>query len=270
MRHKTDDASWTWEPSGPFSSSLVAYKFTKRTRFLWHSDTIVWVDKVVIKNSIAEKHPLHRQPFFWIILLVIQVIKKPYDGMQQLRAALGFQLLLEIKMEVKMKVTMTSSPSTREERLLLYRNRSKRMCLLTACLCTWKGFLRPQCVGFQTWRVAFSMLTVRSLSFLTVPCHHFHLIIRAHAEVEYGSRDVLADPELREGIKKFTHWPTIPQIFINGEFVGGSDILMQMHQKGELQTALEDAKKPNHSWAWFLVYEQCIHSVAVFLLVKQS
>jgi len=75
-----------------------------------------------------------------------------------------------------------------------------------------------------------------------------HLIC-ANAEVEYGSRDVLADPELREGIKKFTHWPTIPQIFINGEFVGGSDILMQMHQKGELQTALEDidAKKPNHS-----------------------
>jgi monothiol glutaredoxin len=55
--------------------------------------------------------------------------------------------------------------------------------------------------------------------------------------VDYGSRNVLEDPELREGIKKFTHWPTIPQIFIKGEFVGGSDILMQMHQKGELEEA---------------------------------
>lgn len=71
--------------------------------------------------------------------------------------------------------------------------------------------------------------------------------ILERAEVEYGSRDVLSDPELREGIKKFTHWPTIPQIFINGEFVGGSDILMQMHQKGELQTALEDAKNSKRS-----------------------
>ena len=55
--------------------------------------------------------------------------------------------------------------------------------------------------------------------------------------VDYGSRNVLEDPELREGIQKFTHWPTIPQIFIKGEFVGGSDILMQMHQKGELEEA---------------------------------
>jgi monothiol glutaredoxin len=58
-------------------------------------------------------------------------------------------------------------------------------------------------------------------------------------EVEYGSRDVLADPDVREGVKAFTHWPTIPQIFIGGEFVGGSDILMQMHQSGELQKQLE-------------------------------
>jgi glutaredoxin len=59
------------------------------------------------------------------------------------------------------------------------------------------------------------------------------------AEVDYGSRDVLSDPELRDGIKKFTHWPTIPQVFIGGEFVGGSDILMQMHRSGELKTTLE-------------------------------
>ncbi|PSC71379.1 monothiol glutaredoxin-mitochondrial-like [Micractinium conductrix] len=57
--------------------------------------------------------------------------------------------------------------------------------------------------------------------------------------VQYGSRNVLADPEVREGVKRFTAWPTVPQIFIKGEFVGGSDILHEMHQKGELKQALE-------------------------------
>ncbi|KAL4420842.1 hypothetical protein ABPG75_010498 [Micractinium tetrahymenae] len=60
--------------------------------------------------------------------------------------------------------------------------------------------------------------------------------------VEYGSRNVLADPEVREGIKRYTAWPTIPQVFIKGEFVGGSDILHEMHQKGELKKALEGCK----------------------------
>lgn len=60
-------------------------------------------------------------------------------------------------------------------------------------------------------------------------------------QVPYGSRDVLADPELREGIKLYTHWPTIPQVFINGEFVGGCDIMIQMHQNGELKTELDKA-----------------------------
>ncbi|KAI7839922.1 hypothetical protein COHA_006316 [Chlorella ohadii] len=61
--------------------------------------------------------------------------------------------------------------------------------------------------------------------------------------VEYGSRNVLADPEVREGIKQFTHWPTIPQVFIKGEFVGGSDILHELHQKGELKKMLEGVKQ---------------------------
>lgn len=59
--------------------------------------------------------------------------------------------------------------------------------------------------------------------------------------VPYGSRNVLADPEVREGIKQYTAWPTIPQIFIAGEFVGGSDILLSMHQSGELTEALDKA-----------------------------
>ncbi|KAI9459778.1 thioredoxin-like protein [Boletus coccyginus] len=51
--------------------------------------------------------------------------------------------------------------------------------------------------------------------------------------------DVLEDSELRSGIKEFSEWPTIPQIYINGEFVGGCDILLGMHQNGELESLLE-------------------------------
>ena len=62
-------------------------------------------------------------------------------------------------------------------------------------------------------------------------------------DVKYGSRDVLSDPVLREGIKSYTSWPTIPQIFIQGDFVGGSDILMDMHKSGELVEILEKIQK---------------------------
>jgi len=53
--------------------------------------------------------------------------------------------------------------------------------------------------------------------------------------------DVLSDAEVRQGIKDFSQWPTIPQVYIGGEFVGGSDILMQMHQAGELKELIEAA-----------------------------
>ena len=56
-----------------------------------------------------------------------------------------------------------------------------------------------------------------------------------------ASINVLADPEIRQGIKDYSNWPTIPQIYINGEFIGGSDILMQMHQAGELKPMIEAA-----------------------------
>lgn len=52
--------------------------------------------------------------------------------------------------------------------------------------------------------------------------------------VEYDAHDILLDEELRQGIKDFSSWPTIPQVFIAGEFVGGCDILLQMHQNGDL------------------------------------
>ncbi|GJQ65531.1 hypothetical protein Trydic_g7632 [Trypoxylus dichotomus] len=64
-------------------------------------------------------------------------------------------------------------------------------------------------------------------------------ILRMHG-VKYEAHDVLKDEDLRQGIKEYSNWPTIPQIFINGEFVGGCDILLQMHQSGDL---IEELKK---------------------------
>lgn len=59
--------------------------------------------------------------------------------------------------------------------------------------------------------------------------------------VPYETIDVLADSEVRQGIKEYSNWPTIPQVYINGEFVGGSDILIKMYQDGELQETVEVA-----------------------------
>ena len=56
--------------------------------------------------------------------------------------------------------------------------------------------------------------------------------------VEYKDVDVLSAPGVREGIKKYSNWPTIPQVFINGKFVGGCDIVDELHKKGELQKLL--------------------------------
>jgi monothiol glutaredoxin len=56
------------------------------------------------------------------------------------------------------------------------------------------------------------------------------------------SFDVLADPEIRQGIKEYANWPTIPQLYVNGEFVGGADIMREMYQSGELQKVLETVK----------------------------
>ena len=63
-----------------------------------------------------------------------------------------------------------------------------------------------------------------------------------HLGVEYASVDVLQDMEIRQGIKSFSDWPTIPQLYVKGEFVGGSDIMMEMYQAGELQQLMVDAK----------------------------
>ncbi|KAI9517311.1 Glutaredoxin- protein 5, mitochondrial, partial [Dissostichus eleginoides] len=65
-------------------------------------------------------------------------------------------------------------------------------------------------------------------------------ILRMHGVDDYASYNVLEDSELREGVKAFSNWPTIPQVYFSGEFVGGCDILLQMHQNGDL---VEELKK---------------------------
>jgi monothiol glutaredoxin len=59
--------------------------------------------------------------------------------------------------------------------------------------------------------------------------------------VPYETMDVLADPDIRQGIKEYSNWPTIPQVYIDGEFVGGCDVMTEMYQKGELQQMVEVA-----------------------------
>jgi monothiol glutaredoxin len=61
-----------------------------------------------------------------------------------------------------------------------------------------------------------------------------------HLAVPFETVDVLQDPEVRQGIKEYSDWPTVPQLYVKGEFVGGSDIMMEMFEAGELQQLLED------------------------------
>ena len=61
-----------------------------------------------------------------------------------------------------------------------------------------------------------------------------------HLGVGFETVDVLQDPEIRQGIKAYSDWPTIPQLYVKGEFVGGSDIMMEMYEAGELQQLLAD------------------------------
>jgi monothiol glutaredoxin len=59
--------------------------------------------------------------------------------------------------------------------------------------------------------------------------------------VPYETVDVLSDQDIRQGIKEYSNWPTIPQIYVNGEFLGGSDIAIELYQSGELQEMVEVA-----------------------------
>ena len=64
--------------------------------------------------------------------------------------------------------------------------------------------------------------------------------ILEHLGVGYETVDVLQDAEIRQGIKAYSDWPTIPQLYVKGEFVGGSDIMMEMFEAGELQQLLDE------------------------------
>jgi monothiol glutaredoxin len=63
--------------------------------------------------------------------------------------------------------------------------------------------------------------------------------VLSHVGVKFKGIDVLTDPSLRQGIKEFANWPTIPQLYVKGEFVGGCDIIREMYQTGELQELMQ-------------------------------
>ncbi len=73
--------------------------------------------------------------------------------------------------------------------------------------------------------------------------------ILSHMGVPFSGVNVLEDMEIREGIKAFTNWPTIPQLYVKGEFVGGCDIVMEMFQSGELATLLAEKGIPHKAEA---------------------
>jgi monothiol glutaredoxin len=67
------------------------------------------------------------------------------------------------------------------------------------------------------------------------------IAILEHLDVPFHAVDVLQDAEVRQGIKAYSDWPTIPQLYVKGEFVGGSDIMMEMFEAGELQALMADS-----------------------------
>ena len=73
-------------------------------------------------------------------------------------------------------------------------------------------------------------------------CGFSNLVVRVldHLGVEFKDVNVLADPDVREGIKAFSDWPTIPQLYVKGEFVGGADIVKEMFEQGELKPFLAE------------------------------
>jgi len=70
-----------------------------------------------------------------------------------------------------------------------------------------------------------------------------------HMGVPFQSANVLEDMELREGVKQFSQWPTVPQLYVKGEFVGGCDIVTEMFQSGELETLLKEQGVPLNAQA---------------------
>jgi monothiol glutaredoxin len=71
--------------------------------------------------------------------------------------------------------------------------------------------------------------------------------ILSHLNVPFKTANVLEDEELREGVKQFSSWPTVPQLYVGGEFVGGCDIVTEMFQSGELETLLKEKGVPHEA-----------------------
>lgn len=69
-----------------------------------------------------------------------------------------------------------------------------------------------------------------------------HLLKESGAK-NFATVNVLEDPDIRQGVKEFSNWPTIPQLYVNGTFIGGSDIMMEMFESGELQTLIQTANQ---------------------------
>ena len=69
-------------------------------------------------------------------------------------------------------------------------------------------------------------------------------VLQACGVRQFFTVNVLENPDIRQGIKEYANWPTIPQLYVNGEFVGGSDIMKEMYESGELQKMLEGVKQP--------------------------
>jgi monothiol glutaredoxin len=69
--------------------------------------------------------------------------------------------------------------------------------------------------------------------------------VLSHLGVKFKSYDVLSDPAIRQGIKEYANWPTIPQLYIAGEFIGGSDIIREMYESGELEDLLHEKGIPH-------------------------
>ena len=68
-------------------------------------------------------------------------------------------------------------------------------------------------------------------------------VLRACGVKQFFTVNVLENPDIRQGIKEYANWPTIPQLYVNGEFVGGSDIMKEMYESGELHKVLESVKQ---------------------------
>ena len=73
--------------------------------------------------------------------------------------------------------------------------------------------------------------------------------ILTHMGVPFQTANVLEDADLREGVKHFSNWPTIPQLYVDGEFVGGCDIITEMYQSGELETLMKEKGVPHQAAA---------------------